>query len=295
MSGTISTQVSDCLKLFSNLDGTSNDSSDNPLEVEQRRCVIDEHRRFIRWARNIGAYPIGAGSLEYHLQDTSHVRDQVIRLINYIKRLLEDAISILSGERVPWEHLDDDEVSMDEEDTFHEEFPETELDQIIRHIGDGVEDLLHLSTATRNPAPHDRVMGSQSIDTDHFLGPDIEHVKEKFQKTDEVLANRLGTAITARRRYFKYRKAHHDKLSSAMDPYKAAGTSAVIRSILPQLDDSSENDDDSDVVIKIPSTTSATGEAVGVPVLPKHGGSGRPFECPYCYVTVSVSSQVAWE
>ncbi|KAF4470748.1 hypothetical protein FALBO_2349 [Fusarium albosuccineum] len=226
MSATISAQVSDCLKLFYNLDGIFSYSSDNPLKLEQRRCVIDEHGRFIHWARNIGAYPVGADSLECHLRDASHVRDQAIRLINYIKRLLEDAISITRGRKVPWEYLRDDEVSLDEEDMFHEESPETELDQIIRHIGDGIEDLLHLSAAMRNPAPHDRVMGSQSIDTDHFLRPDIEHVREKFQKMDEVLANRLGTAITTRRRYFKYREAHHLRQSSDVDQQKATSTAA---------------------------------------------------------------------
>lgn len=70
----------------------------------------------------------------------------------------------------------------------------------------------------RKPAPYDRLLRSAKIDTKFYEFFDQRHVLEKFPRADLALIERLGRAITKRRKYFKYREQHRQKLSQQRRP-----------------------------------------------------------------------------
>ncbi|KAI8157329.1 Myosin-1 [Colletotrichum sp. SAR 10_70] len=113
----------------------------------------------------------------------------------------------MNGKATPWEEMEDDEEPLDDLEM------ETEMEQITLDITELVDCLLRLSVSIQNPAPHDRFMSSTFTDASAYEDFDIQHVQAKFQDIDESLAQRLGKAMSRRRQYFKYREAHHQKLS----------------------------------------------------------------------------------
>ncbi|KAF4998394.1 hypothetical protein FDECE_11821 [Fusarium decemcellulare] len=303
MSTAISTRVMESVELFNFLTKESTTALYNVLEFEQIKSLEGECGRFIRWSKNIGAHKVGTSSLEYRLRDASQIRAQVIRLLDHIKRLLQDAVGITVGEKIPWDQLDDDESSSDEEE-MPNEFPSSEMDQIIQHTADTVQNLLHLSVSMRNPAPHKRFIACQSIDTSHYEPYDTRHVRAKFPTADPELTQRLGKAISVRRQYFKYRENHNAKLASGLDGEGATDGSTVASSLPKHLKDKAGNgesslafeENSSDLGSQTSYATSVRGEGkLSVPPLLKEAEEGHPFECPYCYMMIVVSSHHVWK
>lgn len=82
----------------------------------------------------------------------------------------------------------------------------------------------------RKPAPYDLLLRSVNIDTKAYELFDKRHVLEKFPRADPALIERLGMAISKRRKYFKYREQHRQKLSQQRRPnpaISAGGESSV--------------------------------------------------------------------
>ncbi|KAI8205857.1 hypothetical protein K4K54_000594 [Colletotrichum sp. SAR 10_86] len=117
------------------------------------------------------------------------------------------------GKTTPWETIEDEEEPLDNLEMT------TEIEQIVLDITESVDCLLRLSVSIQNPAPHDRFMSSAFADTDTSTYEvfDVKHVRDKFQGLEDCLAHRLGKALSRRRQYFKYREAHHQKLSHGLD------------------------------------------------------------------------------
>ncbi|KAI1171672.1 hypothetical protein F4777DRAFT_45119 [Nemania sp. FL0916] len=181
--------------------------------------------------------------------------------------------------------------------------------EIAFDIADIIGCLLRLSTATRNPAPHDHFMASGLIDMSHFEEFDVEHVKAKLPQIEPILAIRLGKGISQRRQYFKYREAHHQKLNSGLgldtDRSEAEAQSTVASSIPTALkggdgsrpvfgtveEEAMSNSGNSQT------SFASSGPESGQPKwprLPKHIGD-NPFECPFCYMMISVSTTIQWK
>ena len=96
---------------------------------------------------------------------------------------------------------------------YSSEYSAADMEQLFQGINKTITCLFKLSIALRSPAPHDRLVKSASIDVGHFEFFDIQHVMNKFPKADRTLAERLGLAISKRRRQLIYRENHHYKLS----------------------------------------------------------------------------------
>ncbi|KAG7285371.1 hypothetical protein NEMBOFW57_009998 [Staphylotrichum longicolle] len=155
-------------------------------------------------------------SLEYRLRDASHVKSQVVNLLKDLIGLIEDASAIATGQKTPWDRQypeAEESADTDSDDGS----PDTELGQIALDMADVVNCLLRLTVAIRNPAPHDRYVKTQFVEASHFEPFDIKHVHSKFDQIQPWLAERLGTAITRRRQYLKYRQSHHEKLAYGLD------------------------------------------------------------------------------
>ncbi|KAM7185320.1 hypothetical protein V8F20_011853 [Naviculisporaceae sp. PSN 640] len=313
----ISTAVKRCLGLFELLLSPNAPTSGKSPKKAILVSLQDEEARFKVWVGNIGAHKTGRSSLQYRLRDASHIQKQVMVLIFDLASYLERARAIISGKKTPWDEVEDDEDSIlsesdSEPDTIDEDFPNTELDQIVLVVADVINCLLRLSVAIKNPAPHDRFTASiPGIDSDHYEQFDIQHVQEKFGHIDEGLAVRLGKAITRRRQYFKYRERHHQKLSEGISAQGVApsnipkDTVSTIASSIPKeakyatfdLSRLATTDEDafsdSGASVTTFASSIAGSDTVQIPPMPREANKG-PFECPFCFMIITASTTISW-
>lgn len=302
--------------------------------------VSNQLARFKVWAGNIGAHLTGRSSLEYRLRDSSSIRNQVVKLLDNIRDSLKDgknnkhtlyfvkgalqknlanwtnqAHSILRGEMLPEGERQEGETDNDssdgdsgsqapESDGSGEEITDSmELDQILADIIECLDCLFRLSVSIRNPAPHDRFRQSKETDTSTYEHYDIQYVGEKCpQAADERILERLGKANSLRRQYFKYRKRHHEKLSSGLEGEKTDdGKTSTVASSLPQNlkePDDTQGVNDQDEISDSGRTETSYGSRVAadgvmMPPLPPLAAAG-PFECPFCYLIVSTPTTRSW-
>ncbi|KAK4442334.1 hypothetical protein QBC34DRAFT_455118 [Podospora aff. communis PSN243] len=270
----------------------------------------DQFARFKIWAGNIGAHRTGRSSLDYRLRDASHLRGQTIRLLENLTKLIEEASSICLGKEATWDQEAQDPFDLQFSDS-DDEFPlqsdrRTELSQISDNVADMLDCLFRLAVSTRNPAPHDRFKRANRVDLSHFEQFDIAHVREVLARAPTVLAERLGKAITRRREYLEYRKAHHQRLARGLEDGQAADdtVSTVASSIpqnlrtptvelakLPVIDEDRASDGEGTETTVGSSLVS--GERSRIPPLPTDAYD-RPFVCPFCGDMISATTTRAW-
>lgn len=272
--------------------------------------IADEESRFKVWSGNIGAHASGRRSLQFRLRDASHLQKHVLALLADLSRLLEDALAIMKGDKVPWDEDQHDDISDSEPDSLEDDsgddsLPRTEMEQIAYNVSDCVNCLLRLSVTLRNPAPHDRFAASVPADVSHYEFFDIKHVQDKFQKVDSILAQKLGNAISRRRQYFKYRESHRLKLARGLDAEDQADGKSTIASSIPGNATSPDFDNTlptinedaaSDAGISQTSFASSLTDTdiLRIPPLPKSAESG-PFECPFCFMIITATNRVSWK
>lgn len=263
--------------------------------------IADEESRFKVWSANIGVHASGSRSLQFRLRDASPLRKQVLAIFDDLSRLIKKALAIMKGDMVPWDQDEDD----DEPDSLDDELPDTEMEQIAYSVSNCVDCLLQLSVALRNPAPHDRFAASVPIDTSQYEFFDIQHVQAKFPNVDDILAQKLGNAISRRRDYFKYRESHHLKLAHGLDPQDRADGESTIASSIPSHAKNAgfdhtllatNEDAVSDADISQTSFASSLGDTdlLRIPPIPKSAESG-PFECPFCFMIITATDRVSWK
>lgn len=309
MEDTISVAVRRCLTQFPGLLEHEDGWNRGQVQISD---VQDELSRFKVWVGNAGAQHSGRRSLDYRLRDASHLRIQVLQLLGNMGDLLDGARDILTGKQMPWDEeppdsdsdSDDDELS---ENNFSFDMPKKELAQIVRNIGNIVSCLARLAVAIRNPAPHDRFRESQAIDTSYAEPYDIQHVRNKFPGIDSNISERLGKAICRRRQYFKYREAHHARLSEGLHPDSSKTEATAKSTVASSIPDASKKNQGFDVWAQGDDAESDTGlsrtsyanstvneDGIRVPPLPKEAQKG-PFECPYCYELIVARTRSAWK
>ena len=270
--------------------------------------IAGEEARFKIWSGNIGGHSTGRRSLQYRLRDASHLQKQVKSLLKELHELLADAHAIANGEKVPWDHIEDDELSIGSDSNSEpDRVPATEMGQIAQNVSDVIDCLLRLSVAIRNPAPHDRFATSAatsgSIDASHYEPFDVQHVRSKFSEIEPFLADRLGRAISRRRQYLKYRESHHLKLSQGLQYGEPNDLESTVASSLPQHAKAAgfnveavDEDGASDSGATQTSLASSYegGDKLHVPPLPREAETG-PFECPFCYMMIITTSSLSWK
>ncbi|KAH8880759.1 hypothetical protein GQ53DRAFT_736224 [Thozetella sp. PMI_491] len=315
----ISDHVARCLRLLVQAEEALQNVGEK-TSVSVLISLRDQHTRFRLWSGNIGAHKKGMSSLDYRVRDSSKIRNQVIRLLGDLAEQVQDVITIASGQRLPWDQLPDDESepeperlqegeNVEEEKATHG-LASTELEQISMDIVEVVDCLFRLNVAIRNPAPHDRFVKYKFTDTSYFEPFDIQHVHSKFASISPKLEERLGKAISRRRQYFKYRKAHHEKLQQNLDddgkPWNDEPAQSTIASSIPShLKEQSEGgpsrtvlleEDRSDAGLSETSyaTSAAAAEVLRIPPMPEAAQKG-PFECPFCFMMIVVTTKTSWK
>nr|XP_036574590.1 uncharacterized protein CTRU02_15443 [Colletotrichum truncatum]KAF6781042.1 hypothetical protein CTRU02_15443 [Colletotrichum truncatum] len=296
----ISNIVRGILRGFGQLLESARRSEDEALQSSLPLKLEDELARFKIWTRNHGAHRMGRNSLEHRLQDASHIHQLVSTLLGDLKGSLDEATSILTGDKTPWDQLEVDEESLNDLET------ETEIAQIALDITELVDCLLRLSVPIKSPAPHDQLMAADLTDTSAFEEVDIQHVKAKFPIIEEYLAQRLGRAISRRRQYLKYREARHlgrshgvglhgDTKRREVEPSTIDSSTTLHVNQEPSFgssDDDTQSDEEASQASNSVSPTSS--ETLDIPSMPDEGANG-PFQCPFCYCSIIIPSSETWK
>jgi hypothetical protein len=296
MAASISSLLIECLGLF-NAQVARDELVAHDAEVPQS-LWLDELGRLRVWAANIGAHQIGQSSLDYRLRDASHIKDQIIRLLERLQRLLLDLKEVLSA------------TPEEPEDQFSDDEDTTELEQIYNGFVEAISSLFQMSMLIRRPARHDRLLGAKKEDCVAFEPYDRQHVLEKYPRADAVVGDRLGRAISRRRADLKYRERHHAKLSQGINHVQIAGnkeshsihdrdSTVFSETIATEYKEPNIQFDETGSHSGVSQTSYAPtllegGNAITVPPPPKESANEQPFECPYCFFITTIKNKRSW-
>ncbi|KAJ5207885.1 Zinc finger C2H2 [Penicillium cf. viridicatum] len=270
----ISSVVVQCLKGLSRLvfEDLSSFASEVPPALWK-----DELGRLRVWAANIGAHQTGQSSLDHRLRDASHIKEQTLRVLQRLQRTTEDINDILHHSPG-----DDDfsDLSGDEDDDEHQ----TEMQSIYHALRDTINNLFQMSMLIRQPAQHDRLLGTKRSDAVSYEQFDQRYVSDKYPQAGEDISKRLGLAISQRRAVMQYH-GQSAKLSDTI------ATEFV--EVSPAANDNLE-------LLTVASQTSYAqtilngAEGAVLPSPPKDSANRAPFECPYCFIIITIANRRAW-
>ncbi|KAH7152101.1 hypothetical protein B0J13DRAFT_255243 [Dactylonectria estremocensis] len=336
-SGAIASSVLVVLRLFQDLAKPHAGPTGSVSTHSMLSRFEEEMMRFKMWSGNLGAHQRGRVSLDHRLKNEPHLREKVLYLLKDLCESLQDALALVSHQPPSWQTKEDDgeascrghssDSALTDSDSDSDS-PELGLLKTQTDVGEAIDCLLRLSVAIANPAPHERVpdLGiGPSDDVSFYETFDIQRVRDKFPKISAELAETLGKSITRRRQFFKYREAHHTKLSAGLEEMLNRETdtshteivSKTVASSLPNYLKQLTNidltmdviDEDGQSETGMSQTTYATTAglledanepekrsppALKVPPLPEAAKKGN-FECPFCYRMISTSSWRAWK
>jgi hypothetical protein len=122
------------LKVITSSDDLNVYSADVPQTLWQ-----DELGRLRVWAANIGAHQVGQSSLDHRLRDASHIKDQTLRVLRRLQRLIQDLQDALQMES----------VSEDFSDSEDEAGEKSEVQIIYQDLHDTISNLFQLSMIIR--------------------------------------------------------------------------------------------------------------------------------------------------
>lgn len=298
MATAISSSLAACRRSFNEL-LRELEHRDKPPEGLSIQDWNDERGRLRLWAANIGAHQTGQSSLDFRLRDSSHIQQQIIRLLDDLLQRLQDVKVVLAeGEDSDVESLGD---SSSEGDSA-----QTEIQQLRRNVATIINCLFEMSILVRRPAQHDVRMGSRDADLASYEWADIRHVRDKFPKADEEIVSHLGRAITRRRRYLKYRERHAAKLKQGID--KEGGdnindlehnqsevlsetVATNFQSLNIRLED---HVSESGFTQTSYASSLISGNRITIPAPPQISQNSTPFECPYCFFIIIVKNTKSW-
>ncbi|MCJ1451659.1 hypothetical protein MMC28_001999 [Mycoblastus sanguinarius] len=257
----------------------------------------DELGRLRVWAANIGAHQTGQSSLEFRLRDASHISQQITKLLGDLHQIIDDVAEELS--------VDDAESSedgIDAEDAWPDNVSTSELQQLYEEVVNIIDCLYQMSMLIRKPAQHDLLVGSRKSDAAAFEPFDKEHVRNKYLNADERMIQRLGGAITRRRKYLKYRERHHAKMGKGIEEIqgiqRTATDSLMSETIATDFKtgniDFEETSSNSGMSQTSYAPSLMDGGAITIPPPPKESAAGKPFECPYCLFIIDIKGTRSW-
>ena len=263
----------------------------------------DELGRLRIWAANIGAHQTGCSSLDFRLRDASHIREQIMKLLESLLRKFQDT-------RVALAEDENDDVGVIDELIDLEE-AKTEIQELQEGLATIIDCLFQMSMLVRKPTQHDLRLGSKDAEVAAFEQNDYNYVRGKYPRADDALVKRLSNAITLRRKYLVYRERHAMKLRQGVENLGLVAhdlqdvqeggivteeteiSDTVATDFQP---DVAFNDNalDSEVTQTSYTPTVFSGGVITIPPTPKSSLGGLPFECPYCFYVITVSGSRSW-
>jgi hypothetical protein len=288
----ISPVVIQCLKDLSRFvsEDLTSFASEVPLALWK-----DELGRLRVWAANIGAHQTGQSSLDYRLRDASHIKEQTLRVLQRLQRTTQDINDVLHHSP---EDDDFSDLSGDEDNDEHQ----TEMQSIYHALRDTINNLFQMSMVIRKPAQHDRLLGTKRSDAAFYEQFDQQHVAEKYPQAGDDIQKRLGLAISQRRAVMRYRDRHRTKLGQGLNQViedQTDGQSAKLSETVATefVEVSPKNDLE---LLSVASQTSYAqtilngAEGTVLPSPPKASADEAPFECPYCFLIITIANRRAW-
>lgn len=161
--------------------------------------------------------------------------------------------------------------------------------------------LYFTATILYRPAQHDRLRGTKRADAAGFEPFDRQHVINKYPKAEDSVLERLGLAISQRRAILPTTSSQTWERIGTSD--QGLGSDAVSTNIsdtvathfLEQPPTHVEFDSQSFVSQTLYAQTLLNGEeGMVMPPPPAESEDGTPFECPYCFVIISISGDSSW-
>ncbi|KAL8665547.1 MAG: hypothetical protein Q9168_007678 [Polycauliona sp. 1 TL-2023] len=301
MADSISTSIIACLKAFNAYIQKLQVLDDEDPATQFVKPWEDELGRLRMWAANIGAHQINQSSLDYRLRDSSHVRQQIIKLLKELSERLHEAQDESLRERIS----DDDEVESLEGSLSGDEEVQTDGHLLRKSVATIITCLFQMSMLVRKPAQHDLRVGSRTADVAAFEPFDYNHVRDKYPRAEEFIVSRLGQGITRRRKYLKYRERHALKLKQGINAaadiiVNDNATTGIVLSetIATDVQNSNVKFDDNASQSGVSQTSYAStllsNGNITIPAPPRSSRGGTPFECPYCYFIITAQNTRSW-
>ncbi len=296
MATSISAILVPCLKTFNQLQEQV-ERPDYSCEGEVSSVSWgDKLGRLRLWAANIGAHQTGQSSLDFRLRDASHISKQITKLLQDLAHCLHDVMDELSKDGTNASEDDETSAAWPDDDST------TELQQLHEEVVNVIDCLYQLSMLIRKPAQHDLLVGSRMSDKAEFEFYDLEHVRNLHPRTEDPISQRLGRAITRRRKYFNYRERHHRKLEKGIEEVQGiqgiATESVISETIATDFKihniDFEETSSNSGMSQTSYAPSLIDGGRVTIPPPPKESSGGKPFECPYCFFVIDIKSTRSW-
>ncbi|KAJ5771876.1 hypothetical protein N7520_002405 [Penicillium odoratum] len=270
----------------------------NCLEVPLQEWR-DELGRFRVWAANIGAHQTHLSSLEYRLRDASHIKIQVVTLLNQIQELLTDLKDVLEEQNDKRSQTDASDCL--ESPPGHEKFT-PEIQEIHQGLVETNTQLYQISMIIRKPSQHDRLVGTDKLDSQPFRFWARQHASDKYPSADTLAIDRISSAMAQQRGVLKYRERHHTKLSQGIDLENDGKSTILSETVVTDLFEETPGQL-SDMISEAGMSETSYGgtllegsgvNAPKIPPLPKKGGENQPFECPYCFYIITARDKRSW-
>ena len=283
MTTTITASTAKCLRSFNEVIELI-----RSLDQKEKDLLVaaweDELGRLRIWTANVGVDRLNQAPLDWRLRDASHIRDQIISLLENLLARLDDARDIVAEDN---ESKQDDFTDEDN----NNEGSLTDLNELQLTIASIIKSLFLMSILVREPAQHDSRRALLSRSEGVFFEPDdYAHVRRQYPKADEAIISRLSSATTRRRIYLRYQASkaleHRHGIASVLADNKADSTIASDTSTIlaregnmgldEEESDSEEFDQWKEYEFLIP--------------LPKEFYTKHPFECPICCYVIKLDN-----
>ncbi|KAL2827766.1 hypothetical protein BDW59DRAFT_143804 [Aspergillus cavernicola] len=293
---TIASILNDCIAKFIALLGSGQldrFEAEIPTQLWQ-----DELGRLRVWAGNIGAHQIGQSSLDYRLRDASHIKSETLSLLETLKATLQD-LGEVAEETGTDRGKDEPDLGVEGYDLCESDL--TEVQQMYQSLVEVISYLYRMSMLIRQPSRHDQLLEAHSKDASFFMPWAKQHISHKFPGARSDLISRLATAMTKQKGILKYRERHRDKLSQGLQG--RAESESVNFSETIATDFSATRDHLQFLESMSDSGISKTSYAMtllggncgtSIPEPPRESNDRQPFECPYCYIIITIKDRNDW-
>lgn len=334
----VETFTLDCQSTFNKLLVAATDEGCCAKEFLHSRDVQQMQDRFNQWAGNLGALQSSESplSLEHRLRDAPLVRESILNSLKNLHGSIQAATDIALGKRQNRisepsitridEDLSEYDLSSSESDSASVPSsggrnilaPTSEMQTLISAMNGGLDSLFKTSIFIRKDSSRDRRLRAAEMKPFDSRA-DIMYVNDRYPSLskDTTLAVRLGEANARRRRYFKYRRDHDERLStvaargdsdnikaqaypvvSRASPAKTVLSAATKPSVLADTETTAFVANEAAQarvfeMLEAPKAMSAVSFATSVaeisdeelqcPPAPVEAENGSPFLCPYCF------------
>ena len=289
MTTPIASSIAICLKSFNDITQLIRSLSERARDF-QIDAWDDELGRLRIWAANSGAHELYQASLDYRLRDASHIRDQILSLLDSLLAGLNDAKDIVAEVTESEQETEgEQEKSMDEDSD--DEGPLGDMKDLQITVASIIKSLFTMSILVREPAQHDSRMAILSrSEVTEFEPYAYTHVRGKYPEADEAIISRLASAITRRKMFIKYQAMDaakpRERLAGGLEDSNASDTNVSERLTTEAQGehmDFGEGKSDSDALQTPYTPTLAGRDDVIFSLLPENYHHGSPFKCPICY------------